>query len=53
MAGGGVFQVYYGDTDSLVLKVKTDDLLNDLENGKRISSRMDFTNWYESITPEL
>ena len=49
----GQVQVYYGDTDSLLLKVKTENLLNDLENGEYISSRMDYTNWDESLYPEL
>ena len=49
----GEVQVYYGDTDSLLLKVKTEDLLGDLEKGEHISSRMDFTNWNSSLYPEL
>ena len=49
----GQVQVYYGNTDSLLLKVKTENLLNDLENGEYISSRMNYTNWDESLYPEL
>ena len=49
----GQVQVYYGDTDSLLLKVKTENLLEDLENGVYIGPRMDYTNWIESIYPEL
>ena len=45
--------MYYRDAYSLLLKVKTDDLLNDFENGKHISSRMDSINWNESIYTEL
>ena len=51
--GEGQIQTYYGGTDSLLLKVKTDNLLDDLENGKHIRSRRDYTNWDESIYPEL
>ena len=36
-----------------MLKVRTANLLEDLEKGVHISSRMDFTNWDESIYPEL
>jgi hypothetical protein len=49
----GPVQVYYVDTDSLLLKVKTENLLNDLENGEHISSRMDYTHWNESFYLEL
>ena len=45
--------MYYGDTDSLMLKVKCDNLLNDLENGEHISSRMDFNKRDESIYLKL
>ena len=38
---------------SLLLKVKTENLLDVLENGERISSRMDYTGRDESIYPEL
>jgi hypothetical protein len=51
--GEGEVQVYYGDTDSLLLKVNTGDLLNDLENGEHIRSQMDFTNWNASLYLEL
>ena len=51
--GRGYFQVYNGDTDSLLFKGKTDKLLHDLENGVHITSRMDYTNWNESIYTEL
>ena len=46
-------QVFYGGEDSLLLKIETDNLLNDLENLRHISSRMGLSNWYESIYPEL
>ena len=50
----GEVQVYYGDTDSLLLKVNgTEDLLGDLEKGEHISSRMDVTNWNPSLYPEM
>ena len=49
----GKVQVYYGDAYSLLLKVKTENFLNDLENGEYIRSRMDYTNWNESLYPEL
>ena len=47
------FQVYYGATDSLLLKVKTNNLLDDLENSMYICFWMDYINWDESIYPEL
>ena len=49
----GQVWVYYGDTDLLPLKVKTDIYLDDLETGEHISTRMDQTNWDGSIYPEL
>ena len=45
----GKIQLYYGDMDSLLLKVKTENLLCDLGNGKHISSQIDFTSWDVSI----
>jgi hypothetical protein len=48
----GQVEVCYGDTDSLLLKVKTPNLIDDLAHGEIISSRMDYTNW-SSLYPEL
>jgi hypothetical protein len=45
--------VYYGDTDSLLFKVKSKNFLEDWENGEYISSQMNFTNRNESFYPEL
>ena len=53
MADWGTSSSVLRDTDSPLLKVKTENLLNDLENGEYISSRMDYTNWDESLYPEL
>ena len=48
----GQVEVCYGDTDSLLLKVKTPNLIDDLAHGEIISSRMDYTNW-GGLYPEL
>ena len=45
--------MYYEDTNSLLLKVTTGNLLVDLESDMLISSRMDYTNWDEAIYLEL
>ena len=49
----GQVEVCYGDTDSLLLKVKTSNLIDDLAHGEIISSRMDYTNWSVGLYPEL
>ena len=46
-------QVHYGDTDSLLLKIKAENLLANLENGKQTSSRLEYTNWDKSIHPKI
>ena len=51
--GKGQVEVCYGDIDSLLLKVKTQNLLNDLAQGEIISSRMDYTNWSGEVYPDL
>ena len=51
--GKGQVKICYGDTNSLLLKVKTENLINDLANGKIISSRMDYANWDGEVYPEL
>ena len=51
--GKGQVKVYYREIDSLLLKVKTDNLLDELENNEHISSQMDHTNWDESTYPKL
>ena len=48
----GQVEVCYGDTDSLLLKVKTPNLLDDLAHGEIISSQMDYTDW-SGLYPEL
>jgi hypothetical protein len=48
----GQVEVCCGDTDSLLLKVKTPNLLDDLAHGEIISSRMNYTNW-SGLYPEL
>ena len=45
--------VNYGDTESVLLKFKTDNLLDDFESSELISSQIDYINWDESIHPEL
>ena len=51
--GEGQDQVYCEDNDPLLLKFAAYDLLEDFENGKHISTRMDYTSWNESTYPEI
>ena len=37
----------------IITKGKTENLWDNLENGKYINSRIDFTNWDESFYPEI
>ena len=50
--GRGKFKCY-GETDPLLLNVKTDNLLDDFESGIHISSRIYCTIWDKSICFEL
>ena len=54
--GGEKVKVYKGNTDLLLLKVKTENILDDLSNGKHKSSgilhqlgRLHYNNWHDSI----
>ena len=53
MTGEGKVQVYYGDGNSLLPKIKTENLINDSKNGVYISSWVDYTNWNDFIYLEL
>ena len=53
MARGEASLSYYRDTDSLLLKVKTENLLENCDTSEHISPSMDYTNWDESIYSEL